>query len=481
MTQLETKTFPRRVAVIGGGISGLSAAHRLRELAPETQITLLEASDRLGGVLGTERRDGFLVERSADMFTTREPWALDLCQRLGIADQLIATNQAQRRAYVVHRGQLVEIPEGFTLMSPAKIRPVLDTPLLSWQGKVRLAGEYFIPPQRDQADESLTSFATRRFGREAFERLIQPIVGGIYTADPDKLSLAATLPQFLEMEREHGSVIRATRRQQRMARQRETSSGARYGLFVAPRDGMQTLVDALAATLPPEAIRLRTPVERLSAQLDGTWIVQTSQQSETFDAVILAVKAPVAGRLLFTVSTALATDLSHIPYAGAALVVMGVRREQVAHPLDGFGLVVPAVENRRILAASFSSIKFAGRAPEGSVLIRVFVGGALQPQLMELDDDAIRRLAQEELGELIGLAGEPIFCDVNRWNGAMPQYHVGHLQMVAAIEERAAQLPNFALAGNAYRGVGIPFCIRSGEQAAETILGQFAAASSSAA
>jgi oxygen-dependent protoporphyrinogen oxidase len=297
------------------------------------------------------------------------------------------------------------------------------------------------------------------------------LIGGIYTADPTQLSLAATLPQFIAMERQHGSVIRATRRQQRSAKTQEQSSGARYGLFVAPRDGMQTLVDALVERLPGEAIRLQTSVDRLTPQMDGSWLVQPrGGLAEAFDGVILATKAPVAGRLLMTTSTALATDLAHIEYAGAALAVLGVRREQIAHPLNGFGFVVPAVENRRILAGSFSSIKFAGRAPEGGVLIRVFIGGALQPKLLEHDDDELKRIVLEELSELIGLRGEPQWCDISRWDRAMPQNHVGHLQIVHAIEERAAALPNFALAGNAYRGVGIPFCIRSGEQAAERVL-----------
>jgi oxygen-dependent protoporphyrinogen oxidase len=471
MPSSDESAAPRRIAVIGGGVSGLAAAQQIVHRSPGTQLSLFEAGPRLGGVLGTTYRDGYLLERSADMFTTREPWAVQLCERLGIADQLIGTNNAQRRAFVVFRGQLVEVPEGFTLMSPAKISSVLKTPLLSWRGKLRLASELFVRPRTSNDDESLTSFVTRRFGQEAFDRLIQPLIGGIYTADPAKLSLMATLPQFLEMERQHGSVIRATRRQQRASKTKETSSGARYGLFVAPRQGMQTLVDALAAALPAGSVHLNTPVERLTPQLDGSWIVQTpNRPPQTFDGVILATRAQIAGRLLMATSPALASDLSHIAYAGAALVMLGVRREQVEHPLDGFGFVVPMVEKRRILAGSFSSIKFAGRAPDGCVLLRAFVGGAIQPELLEREDAELAQMAQEELRELIGLHGEPQFCEVSRWIGAMPQYHVGHLQIVKTIEERAALLPNFALAGNAYRGVGIPFCIRSGQQAADHVL-----------
>lgn len=460
---------PRRLAVIGGGISGLAAAFRLRELEPTAAITLFEAGPRLGGVLGTTRRDGYVIEQSADMFTTREPWALQLCERLGIADQLIETNTALRRAFVVHQGKLVPVPEGFTLMSPARVWPIVRTPLLSWRGKLRLVAERFIRARRDQRDESLTSFVVRRFGQEAFDRLIQPLIGGIYTADPSQLSLAATLPQFLAMEREYGSVIRATQIAQRKAKKKETASGARYGMFLAPREGMQTLVDALARSLPEGTVRLNTPVERLAPHMDGSWSLQVAGREELFDGVILAIKAPLAGRLLMTTSMALGADLAHIPYAGAALVMLGVRREQIAHPLNGFGFVVPAIEKRNILAGSFSSIKFAGRAPDGCVLLRAFVGGALQPELLKRDDAEIGALVRQELAELIGLRGEPQFCEVARWTGAMPQYHVGHLQLIEAIEERVGHLPNFALAGNAYRGVGIPFCIRSGQQAAERV------------
>jgi oxygen-dependent protoporphyrinogen oxidase len=470
------ENFAPRLAVIGGGISGLAAAHHCKELAPHASLSLLEASDRLGGVLGTTARDGFLIERSADMFTTREPWALELCQRLGIAEDLLPTNDALRRAFVLHRGELLPVPEGFTLMSPTKIGAILQTPLLSWRGKLRLASEYLRRPKRDNADESLESFVVRRFGREAFERLIQPLVGGIYTADPAKLSLLATMPQFLRMEREHGSVIRGTLRQNRAAKNKETASGARYGQFVAPRGGMQMLVDALAASLPEDCVRLRAPVERLAPQMDGSWLVQVSgQPTEAYDGVVLAVKSPLAARLLMATSPALASDLAHIEYAGAALVILGVRKAHIARPIDGFGFVVPAIEQRRILAASFASNKFPGRAPEDGALLRVFVGGALQPELLQHSDDELRTLVCEELADLIGLAGAPMFCEVVRWPDAMPQYHVGHLQIVAAIDQRASHLPNFALAGHAYRGVGIPFCVRSGEQAARHVLEQLAA------
>jgi protoporphyrinogen/coproporphyrinogen III oxidase len=491
-------TKPRRIAIIGGGISGLAAAHRLLELQPQAQVVLFEATDRLGGVLKTEQRDGYIVEHAADMFITDPPWAVELCRRIGLADKLISTNDRHRQAFVVHRGRLIPVPEGFTLLQPARARPVLKTPLLSWRGKLRLGMEYFVPRRRAHKsasstsqqpnansglstttidDESLASFARRRLGREAYERLVQPLVAGIYTADPERLSLAATLPRFLEMEQEYRSLIRAAW-EQRKARPRmkaalaqREEAGIRYGMFMAPRRGMTNLVDSLAAKLTGVEIRLRTPVARVERSPDGRWQIITSAAAppESFDALVIAAPAPAAAELLSNVDRDLTRELRHIEYAGSAVVCITYPRSQIEHRLDGFGFVVPAVERRRIIATSFASVKFAGRAPDDRVLFRVFVGGALQPELLKLSDDQLQRLVREELAELLGARGEPDFAIVARWSGVMPQYHVGHIDRVARIESRVEKLPGLQLAGNAYHGVGIPHCIHSGERAAERL------------
>lgn len=440
-------------------------------------MTLLEVSSRLGGVLRTERRDGYLIEQSADMFTTREPWALDLCRRVGIESELIETNKQHRRAFVVHKGKLVPVPEGFTLMSPAKVWPILTTPLLSPLGKLRLAWEYCTPQKKDSADESLKSFVTRRFGNEAFDRLIQPLIGGIYTADPSLLSMQATLPQFVEMERKAGSLIAAVRGQgSGVSRQKaggsKQESGARYGMFLAPRDGMQRLVDAVGAKLPDGTVRLNAKVEKVERVANELkWKVHvTDEEPREFDAVILAAPAPVTGKLLRCVDEGLASLVANIPQAGCNVALLGFRREQIAHPLDGFGFVVPTVEKRRIIAGSFTSVKYPGRAPDGKVLLRVFVGGALQPELLSLSDAENSKIVLDELRDLLGVTGEPEFCEIAHWHGAMPQYHVGHLDKVRQIEERVATIPGLAVAGNSFRGVGVPFCVHDGEQAAERIL-----------
>jgi len=461
------------MAVIGGGITGLAAAHRLVELDPNVRVTLFEANDRLGGVLQTVQRNDFLIERSADGFITNVPWAIDLCRRIGFDDQLVGTTEKMRGAFVVRRGRLRPLPEGFLLMAPSRAWPIVFSPLLSVAGKLRMACELFVSPKRDEADESLASFVRRRLGREAYDRIVQPLIGGIYTSDPEKLSVAATMPQFVAMERKYGSLIRGARTRAKSSGQADKrSSGARYSMFVTPRGGMTTLVDAIASRLPEGTARLNSPVKKVTQKGDG-WEIQLDDASEpeAFAAVIMAAKAAQAAPMLAEVDEALAADLSKLPTAGTAVVAICYNRKDIRHALDGFGFVVPIIENRRILAGSFSSIKYPGRAPEGQILIRVFVGGACQPELALLPDDELRTLVHEELSGLLGIQGEPLDHEISRWSGHIPQYHVGHLDWVKRVRARAAKLSNFTLAGNAYDGVGVPMCIHSGEKAAAEILG----------
>ncbi|MEX2357324.1 MAG: protoporphyrinogen oxidase, partial [Pirellulaceae bacterium] len=449
----------KRVAVVGGGISGLAAVHHLRELDPSLQVDLYEGEDKLGGVLQTTRTPEYLLEHSADNFITNIPWGLDLCRRLGLEPELLPTNESLRKAYVVCRGKLEEVPEGFLLMAPGKIWPILTTPILSPWGKLRLAAEYFVRRRTETSDESLRSFVERRLGREVYQRLVQPLIGGIYTADPDKLSIQATLRQFVEMEQRHGGLIRGMRKRTADAAQ----SGARYSMFTAPRGGMTALVEALIRRMDPASVHLSARVDAVS-RAESMWRVEVNGQILPFDGVIVAAPAPHAANLLRG-ETELAKELEAIPYAGCSLVILTVDEKQIKRPIRGFGFVVPEIEKRKILAASFASYKFPDRAPEGKTVIRVFVGGACQPELGHLPDDRLRAIVQEELGDLIGLVGEPEQCLITRWHGKMPQYHLNHLDRVERIERHQDQLPGLALAGNAYRGVGIPQCIHSGEEA----------------
>jgi oxygen-dependent protoporphyrinogen oxidase len=460
-----------RIAVIGGGITGLAAANRLRELLPNVRLSLLEANSRLGGVLETVEHDGFLIERSADNFLTAPPAALELCRRLGMENELVPTDESRRRAFVVRDGKLLPIPEGFFLMSPRKLLPMLRSPLLSPIGKLRLLAEPLVPrgpiaiAQDDAAaDESVASFVRRRLGREVFERFVEPLVAGIYTADPEKLSMAATMPRFVEFERQYSSLLRGTLGQ---ASADKSTSGARYGLFLAPKRGLQSLVTRLVDRLPAGAIHLNANVG-LVDRISGGWKVSNGPQS-TFDATIIALPAHGAASLVRSTNSQLANELDSIGYAGCAVVSLGYHRSQIGHPLDGFGFVVPQSERMRIIAGSFASLKYPGRAPRSDVLIRVFIGGALHPDYLELPEAELRRIAQDELAELLRITGMPVTADVARWPRSMPQYHVGHLARVARIERLVGDYPTLALAGNAYRGVGIPQCIASGEAAAERV------------
>lgn len=471
-----------RLAVIGGGLSGLSAAYYLHRAMPGAQLSVFEAQNRVGGVIVTERRDGWLIEHGADCFSTNPPEALQLCRDLGVEGDLIEPEPRGRRAMISRGNRLLPVPEGFVLMRPTRMGAVLRSPLLSWSGKLRLIAERFVKPRQDDSDESLASFVRRRFGRETLDRLVQPLVAGIYTADAEQLSMQATMLQFVKMEREHGSLIAATlaSRREEAASLERASSGARYGQFRVFPEGMGRLLEELARALPAGTIEYDTRVEALERTSDGRWRVRIRGREDVLvDGLLLAVPAPVAASLLQSTtenSTAAeqaagraAAELAAIPYASSALVVLGVETSRIARLPDAFGFVVPAIDRRRILAGSFASHKFPGRTPAGRTLIRVFMGGALQPGLLEQDDAGLIRIAREELAELIGLSGEPELSFVRRWNRAMPQYHVGHRQRVERIEAELAQLPGLEIAGNGLHGVGIAPVVGTARRAAERL------------
>lgn len=463
--------MPGRVVVVGGGIAGLAAAHRLLELSRERarplELTLLEARDRLGGTITTEHVHGFLIEGGPDSFISEKPWALALSERLGLGPRLVGTDNRFRRTYVVRAGRLLPLPDGFQLLAPARLWPFLRSPLFSWPGKLRMAMDLVIPRRIGSDDESLGSFVRRRLGREALERVAQPFVAGIYTADPDSLSLAATMPRFLELERTQRSLLLAL---WRASRKDQGVSGARWSLFVTLAGGMEELVHALAGRLQPGSLRLKERVVGL--ERDGAlWRVGLSGGGALdADAVIVAAEAHQAARMLRPLDPGLAYLLEAILYASSATVTLAYRREAIAHPLDGFGFVVPRLERRPILACTFSSVKYPGRAPAGGALLRVFVGGALDGEILQETDERIVALVQAQLEELLGVSGPPLLTRVHRYPASMAQYQVGHPETVAAIERRVGEHPGLALAGSAYRGVGISDCVHSGEDAASRLV-----------
>lgn len=460
-----------RVVVVGGGIAGLAAAHRVTELSRErgeaVDLTLLEARERLGGTIATERTQDFLIEAGPDSFISEKPWALALAERLGLGTRLVRTDDRFRRTYVLRAGHLLPLPDGFQLLAPARFWPLVSSRLFSWPGKLRMAMDLALPRRIGAEDESLGSFVRRRLGVEALERVAQPLVAGIYTADPDTLSLAATMPRFLEMERTHRSLILAL---WRAARPAEGVSGARWSLFVTFADGMEEFTRALADRFPPGSVRLKERVVGLRRE-GVRWRVGLADGSSVdANAVIVAAEAHQAARMVRALDPSLAHLLEAIPYASSATVTLGYRREEISHPLDGFGFVVPRIEQRPLLACTFSSVKYPGRAPAGHVLLRVFLGGALDEGILKEDDERMLAIVRAQLKELLGVTAPPLLSRVHRYPTSMAQYLVGHLGTVAAIETRVAQLPGLALVGSAYHGVGISDCVHSGEDAAARTL-----------
>lgn len=471
----------KRIVIIGGGITGLAAAYRLLERphnSPQPEILLLESSSRVGGVLKTTERDGFLIEAGADSFISEKPEAAALAKRLGIDSRLIETNEQNRRSFIVRKGRLRPVPEGFQLLAPTLFWPFVTTDIFSWTGKARMALDLLIPRRGDangSDDETLAAFVRRRLGREALERMAQPMIGGIYTADPDRLSLRATLPRFLDMEREHGSVIRAMWRQRSSGKPSNSGvSGARYSLFLSFDRGMQVLIDELTSRLQSH-IQLNSGAQSLTFDDDmKEWNIRlTNNTSLRADFVCLAIPAFAAASLLNDTDDELSGLLQQITYASTATINLAYRRADVPHPLDGFGFVVPFIEQRSLLACTFSSVKFSGRAPDDHVLLRAFAGGALQPEIFALEEAELIRRACADLRDLLGITRPPLFSMVEKWQRSMPQYHVGHLELVAQINARVQSLPGLHLAGNSYSGAGVPDCIRSGEAAANRLSMKF--------
>lgn len=468
--------------IIGGGVSGLAAAYRLRELMAEgeAEVLLLEGSPRLGGPIRSVREEGFVIETGADSFVTDKPWALGLTRRLGLENQLLSPGSA-RRTLIVNRGKLREIPAGFNLLAPARLAPLIRSPILSMGGKLRLLMEPLIPRRRVREDESLAAFVKRRLGREVLERLAQPLAGGIYAADPELLSLHATLPRFPEMEQRYGSVIRGLRAgaaDKAVAQ----ASGARWSLFVSFESGMQTLIDTLAAALG-ERVRRGAPVREIVRGGDGRgWCVFLHDGTPLgADAVICTAAAPESARLVGGVSQGLAARLAQLHYSSIAIVNLAYRLSDFPAAPNATGFVVPRVERRQVIAGSFSSIKFPGRAPAGQLLLRLFIGGSLQPELLRHSDEELSALACQELRDLMGVTAQPQLAMVTRWNDSMPQYGLGQLRWAADVQAQVQRLPGLVLAGAAYGGVGISDCIHGGELAAEAVVGYLQTAAKSAA
>jgi len=459
-----------KICIIGGGISGLSAAYYLRQLQKDSEIQLLEASDRLGGSIETLQVPGGLLEKGAESLITDKPAALELIREIGLEEEIIATNLQFRKSFILHKNQLVTMPEGFYLLAPGKISTFLKTPLLSWGGKLRAAMDMIIP-RSHQDDESLGSFVRRRLGQEVLDRIAQPMVAGIYSGDPEQISLKATMPQFLEMEEKYGSVICALKKRMKQhAAFHGAVSGPRYGLFVSLKTGLETLTRTLVSTIET-SVTLQTQCRVKAVRFDKDhWVIEREKGMPIHaDAVVLATPAYVTADLLAGFNREISDVLNKIPYANVGTINYLFKKEQIKHPLNGFGFVIPKKENKSFTACTLSSVKYEGRADSAHVLLRAYFGGVFGESSFELEDQVLAKTIEEELTSILKIQGRCEKSVIARYPQRMPQYTLGHLERVADIQSRAKIFRRLYLIGSAYQGVGISDCIQDGRRCAEAI------------
>ena len=473
-----------RIAVIGAGIAGLAASYELekaRAAGATVDYTLFEGRNRLGGSLASEIVNGAVLERGPDSFISEKPAAAELCRELGLGAELLPSNDAERKTYVLVRNRLVPLPDGLMFLVPTKLIPTALTRLFSFSTKVRMALELLHPPRRnDRGDEAVAALVERHFGVEAVDRLANPLLSGIYGGDAAQLSARTVLPGLVKMESEYGSLTRgmlAAHRQMRARAKAAAKDGnarsrpAQRAIFTSLRGGMQQLIDALAARIRPDCVRLSTPVSAIAKVAEG-WEVAFGDGAEFYDAVIFASPAWAAGVLLSPVDPALGEELSAIPYSSSITVNLVYDEAKLGRLPDGFGFLIPYSEGRSMLACTFVHRKFLGRTPPGKAVLRAFLGGMKNEALLAETDEALVATVRRELNEILGIQAEPEHVQVSRWRRAMAQYAVGHQERTARIAAHVAALPGLRLAGNAYDGIGIPDCIRLGRKAARELVAE---------
>jgi oxygen-dependent protoporphyrinogen oxidase len=471
---------PRTVVIVGGGIAGLSTAFALQERAAAAGLllrcTVLESGPSWGGKILTRRTGEFITEAGPDSFLAQKPAGIELCTKLGLADQLINTNETGKKAFVWSHGRLHELPEGLVTFVPTQLGPFLRSGLLSWIGLARMGCDVFVPRGPAQGDESLAAFFRRRFGSQAFERVIEPLMAGIYAGDAEQMSLKATFPRFYELEQEYGSIVRGMMAARRKAQARP-SAGPKRTMFVSLKNGLGELVTALADRLTRQGVELRAGCRvdalRVRSHQLGRWmydLILHDGSALSTERLVLATPAYVSAELLRPLTPIAGGLLDLIPYASTATITMAYPAASVAGAVEGFGFVVPRAEGRDLIAATWTSLKWPHRAPADQVLVRCYVGGVGREAMLELNDDQIVARVCAELAALAGLRAKPGYVEVNRWRKAMPQYTLGHLDRVNQLEAALSRYPGIVLTGAGYRGVGIPDCIRDGVLAAERVM-----------
>ncbi len=472
-------TRPRTVVIVGGGISGLATAFALLQRASTAGLslrcTVLDAGSSWGGKIVTHRVGDIVTEAGPDSFLSQKPAALDLCTKLGLADQLINTNETLKKACVLYKGRMHDLPEGLLSFVPRQLKPFLRSGLLSWTGLVRMGLEIAVPPGPSTGDESLAGFLRRRFGTQAYERVLEPLMAGIYAGDAEQMSLRATFPRFFELEQQHGSVVRGMMEAKKTAAAASSGQGRRT-MFVSLRNGLGDLVTALTRRLTEQGAELRlgtrVVVLRVRSHELGRWmydLILHDGSALSAESVVLATPAHVSSDLLRPLSPIAGGVLDLIPYVSTATIAMAFPRTMTSG-IEGFGCIVPRAEQRELIAATWTSLKWPHRAPADQLLVRCYVGGVGREDILQLDDAALTAKVRDELATLCGIRAEPSYTEVNRWWRAMPQYTLGHLDRLAQLDAAVSRYPGLVLTGAGYRGVGIPDCIRDGETAAERVV-----------
>ena len=464
----------KKIIIIGGGIAGLAAAFRIQREIKEganLECILLEGSNHFGGKISTEKLDGFIIERGPDSFISQKPAAIQLCKQLGLEDRLTGTNPGAPSTFVYTGGKLVTMPDGLSLMIPTKFLPFALTPLFSLPGKIRMAFDLLIPKKQDNGDESLASFVRRRMGEEALNKMAEPMLAGIYASDPEKMSITSTFPMFVETEKKYRSLILGMlARKKAMLMNAVKRPSSAYSLFMTLKDGLGEMVDAVIKKSPDIQFKSGTKVVGIERNKEK-WHLKLDDGSENqVDAVIVATPGTVTAKLLQNITPDSAELLNSIHYVSTATVTLGYKKEGFSHSLDGFGFVVPKAEGCSILACTWTSSKFPHRAPKDYVMLRCYVGGALQEEIAEKDTETLETLVRQDLQQIMGITEIPIFCKVFKNNKSNVQYHVNHSQKIDSIMEDLKNYPGLFLAGSAYRGIGIPDCIQNGNLAAESAL-----------
>ena len=445
--------MPHKALIVGGGISGLSAAYYLSKAG--VRPVLVEKSPQVGGVIRTSVQQGCVLEAGPDGFMAAKPWAMDLIRELGLADQIIGSNDHSRITYIVRHGKLVPLPDGLMMMVPTKIMPLVGTSLFGWGTKIRMGLEFFRRPNGKHPDRSVYDFLMDHYGQESIDYLAEPLLAGVYGGDPKQMSVNSVLTRFAEIETNYGSLTRGVL----AAPKPPKTSGPKSFLWTL-KNGLGELIEKLR----PSADVVHGTVEELErngavfrARVNGEWM-----EAEN---VVLAAPAGDCAKLVGSSNAELAELLSNIPYTSSITMALGYRKDTFDHPLKGHGFLVPKLERQYLMGCTWVGNKFNHRVPDDMVLLRCFVGG----NGLALTDEELVVAARSELRGIMGLQAQPVFHSIARWPNAMAQYTVGHQQRVERIEAIMQTIPGLHLAGNAYRGIGIPDCVKMGKDAASRI------------